>query len=247
MLRSFLLAALMTGLAADAAADEMTDLRTAEAHLRAERWAEAEQILDRLIAANPAQGGYWHYRAVARAGSGRCDVARPDFQRAIALGSFGDDFWVRHALVEDAACASLEGATGQALDRLATARDRYKLTDFTRIDEDARFIALHELTGYARLAGRVTGPALSRNQGWRHDLDWYVELVLARHPDPFHTTPEAVWRAEVERLGRAIPDASDVEIASGFMRLAALIGDGHTSIYPPFEGPLAFSLTPIWP
>ncbi len=86
-----------------------------------------------------------------------------------------------------------------------------------------------------------------RTAGWRADLAYFVDLVERRHPDPFHSVEEKEWRSAVQQLRMRIPRLTDIETIGEFMRLAAMIGDGHTAVYPPFEGDRAFHLLPIRP
>jgi len=229
-----------------ATADEITEFDRAQELVRSENWSEAIQILDGLIDTNRWQGGYWHYRGVAHARSGNCESGLSDFQDALSLGSFGTGSWIRHALFEAAACASTTGRVDLALDYLSEANGRYDLNIGARTEDDDRFDAVRHEQEFLWLTGSDT-EGLSRNEGWRHDLRWFQDLMIRRHPDPFHTTPEAEWNAFAEELYRNIPTLEDVEVVAGFMRLAAMIQDGHTSVYPPFDGELAFSILPIWP
>lgn len=65
---------------------------------------------------------------------------------------------------------------------------------------------------------------------WAEDLDRFVEIIVTRHGSPFHHTPEARFRREVERVRTALPALSGAQAALEFRKLAAMIGDGHTSV-----------------
>jgi hypothetical protein len=65
---------------------------------------------------------------------------------------------------------------------------------------------------------------------WHTDLDALAAGIAEHHRDPFHmVTPEA-FDAAVAGLHGRIGHVSDREILVGFDALAAMIGDGHTSI-----------------
>lgn len=65
---------------------------------------------------------------------------------------------------------------------------------------------------------------------WAQDLDRFVQIIVTRHGAAFHHTPEARFRGEVEQVRTALPALSGAEAALEFRKLAALIGDGHTSV-----------------
>jgi len=248
MFKRVLVAALMASAftLTPAAADDIADYQESLALLQAGEWSAAEEVLTRLIASNPQQGRYWHYRAVARARYGDCAAALPDFETALSLGSTGSVHGMRRAYFDAAACASEVGETDRAIAYLGTAQGRYGLDVAGQTGDDARFDPIRTTPGFAWLAGSDTAD-LSRDAGWRHDIRWFDDLVRRRHPNPFHSVSEADWAREIEALYASTPRLSDIEMVAGFMRLACLINDGHTAIYPPFDGEMAFSLLPVWP
>jgi hypothetical protein len=74
-------------------------------------------------------------------------------------------------------------------------------------------------------------PAATRDGRWIQDVD-YMTLQLARlHPNLFFATPRATFEAAAADLAAAIPRLADPEVVIGLMRLAALPGDAHTSLY----------------
>lgn len=212
-----------------------------------ENWAQAVETYQDLLETDPYHGSDWFFLALAHAGLGDCANARPAMERAIALGVDGTEGGMSAARVEAAACAAEMGAVDAALEHLSIAQARYGFSDFGGLEDDPRFSSLIGLPHYADLAGTRDWSKMGRTAGWRADLDRFAGLVERRHPKPFHTVSEREWRAAARALRRRIPTLSDLEIIGGFMRLASMIGDGHTSIYPPFAGGRAFHLTPIWP
>src|SRR5262249_34439574 len=99
---------------------------------------------------------------------------------------------------------------------------------------------------FRKLVGDID-PAVDRIAGWRGDLAYFTDLAQRRHPNLFHTMTEAQWRAAAADLNQRIPQLSDAEVVKGFMHLASMVGDGHTSVYPPTQGRFAIRLLPIWP
>lgn len=65
---------------------------------------------------------------------------------------------------------------------------------------------------------------------WRADLRHLERELTSRHVNAFHTIPREVFAGEVARLDAAIPRMNGDEVLVGFMRIVALIGDGHTHL-----------------
>ena len=67
-------------------------------------------------------------------------------------------------------------------------------------------------------------------EAWRNDLRYLARELPGRHVNAFHTVSRESFAAEVSRLDAAIPRMNGDEVLVGFMRIAALIGDGHTHL-----------------
>ncbi len=215
--------------------------------VRSEQWDEVISMLTASLETNPYYGEDWYLLGLAHSGLNDCQTAIPLFSRAIALGANSNTRGMRNAHVEAARCAADQGDLDGAVEHLAIAQARYKFDDFGSLVDDSRFAALLKHPGYRQLTASRDWSGVDRVEGWSADLDYFIDLMERRHPDPFHTVEEADWYAAIAMLREHIPGLSDLEVVLGFMRIAAMIGDGHTLVYPPFAGPLAFHLTPIWP
>ncbi|HZL72379.1 MAG TPA: hypothetical protein VFC86_07955 [Planctomycetota bacterium] len=71
-----------------------------------------------------------------------------------------------------------------------------------------------------------------RNEKWQSDLDELGRVISERHKNPFFKTTREEFFKAVNDVRDRIPKLKDNEIAVEFMKLAALIGDGHTTAYP---------------
>jgi hypothetical protein len=85
---------------------------------------------------------------------------------------------------------------------------------------------------------------ITENQ-WRQDLDHLVEILTTRHGSPFHRTSKLVFQREAERIRSALPRMSGPDIALELVKLASLIGDGHTFVAYP-RGRPRFNLETYW-
>lgn len=74
-------------------------------------------------------------------------------------------------------------------------------------------------------------------QQWLQDLDRLVDILAREHGSPFHRIPAEQFEREVGQVRAAIPGLDAIQVALGFGRLAALIGDGHTSVDLPHGRP----------
>src|SRR4029453_11678153 len=68
------------------------------------------------------------------------------------------------------------------------------------------------------------------SDAWREDLRYLARELPAYHVNAFHTVSRETFDAEVARLDAAIPRLNSDEVLVGFMRVVALIGDGHTHL-----------------
>jgi hypothetical protein len=86
--------------------------------------------------------------------------------------------------------------------------------------DDPRFKTLHGVDDVSKL---------SRDEGWRYDLDFLVRELKRMHPNPYRFTSRDDFDAYVVKLRTDIPKLNDEQAAVGLMTVAAFAGDGHTS------------------
>ena len=81
-----------------------------------------------------------------------------------------------------------------------------------------------------------TPSGLSRDDGWRADIDGLLEARERLHPDPWHGLPRATWVTAAEAVKARIPTMTDDQALVELIRLASMPGwagrDGHTGIFP---------------
>jgi hypothetical protein len=84
-----------------------------------------------------------------------------------------------------------------------------------------------------------------RISGWRGDLEFLAAEARRVHAGPDRPAHSRAFADAVVELSRRIPGLSDRRIAVEFQRLVAMLGDGHSLVYP-MPGPRAsFSMLPI--
>ncbi|HEY3055128.1 MAG TPA: hypothetical protein VGK31_04255 [Thermoanaerobaculia bacterium] len=68
---------------------------------------------------------------------------------------------------------------------------------------------------------------------WQEDVDYFAREIVKRHANAFHAVTREQFAAAIAALKANIATASDDEILVGVMKLAAMIGDGHTGVHLP--------------
>jgi len=65
---------------------------------------------------------------------------------------------------------------------------------------------------------------------WREDLRFMAGEIQRRHKNPYHQVSKRQFEAAVADLDARIPSLQRNEIIVGMMRIAAMVGDGHTRV-----------------
>ena len=87
-------------------------------------------------------------------------------------------------------------------------------------------------------------PTLSAEQ-WRCDLKFLMQSMEKMHINMYHSTSRASFDSAVSDLDERIPSLQRHEIIAGMMRIVAMVGDGHTNIYPTRDTVIAFHRLPV--
>ena len=80
---------------------------------------------------------------------------------------------------------------------------------------------------------------------WRQDLRFMASEMTARHANLYHRVTKAQFDAAVADLDRRIPQLQRNQIIVGMMRIAAMVGDGHTRIDPRKDKAFGFRSLPL--
>ncbi|MDH3821496.1 MAG: hypothetical protein OEU59_10265, partial [Gammaproteobacteria bacterium] len=75
-----------------------------------------------------------------------------------------------------------------------------------------------------------TGSAYAQQDDapWQEDLSAFLEVLYAEHDNPYFHTPRAEFERAIANYRAALPGLSRAERITGFARLVAMVGDGHT-------------------
>ncbi len=114
------------------------------------------------------------------------------------------------------------------------------------------FIALLALSLLSNLAGAQAAAAtpaapvynLTADQ-WRADLKFMSDEMQRRHKNLYHDISGDQFAAAVSDLDARIPSLQRNEIIVGMMRIAAMVGDGHTRVDPRKDPRFGFPSLPL--
>jgi len=215
-------------------------LDTADQVFREQNGERAVELYAALADENPAQGAFWYRLASAEYNLKRYERSIKHYQRAVAVG-----YRVGVSLYNAACCQALLGQNDRAIETLERAirsglRDREEL-----LRNDGDLAELRKTREFQdRILPAVTA-GMSREDGWRMDLDYLTRRVDESHFDPWRHISREAWDGEVARISKEIPRMQDHEVVVAMMALTDRLGDGHTGLFPPDEGPYRFHHLPI--
>ena len=243
MLRPWLIAALtITGTAAaqDAApAAFPTLLSQARAALAHQQFAHAQSLFSRLATQDSANGAYWLGLGESEVGLTHFLPAISALKRALALG-FGSRPERSYQIARLYARRNLPDSALAWLQRALAARYEHRPS----IASDSAFTALHDDPTFRRLAQLAPDP-LSRNDGWAFDLSLLVEEAKRMSTGPHPVARSSGFDSAAAALRDSIPILSNEQIYLGMQRLMAMLGNGHSVLFPLSTHVLTIKMLPI--
>lgn len=193
------------------------------------RYADAEPLVHKLTNEYPIDGNNWLLLARVMRHLGKYQEAADAYRKAIELlgpGVPGNaEYWL--AVSELGA-----GSRDRALDSLdhLVADDHY--LERPSLYRDDNFKSLQGVSRFARIAGNANSASWSRDEGWRHDID-YLEAEVKRVNPDYHDRPlPEVFERSYRSLRAAVPKLSNEQIYTGMSRMLATLNQGHTNLWP---------------
>ncbi len=80
---------------------------------------------------------------------------------------------------------------------------------------------------------------------WREDLRYMAEEMPKTHKNLFHTVSRERFDTAIQKLHDRIPALARHQIIVEMMRIAAMVGDGHTNIAPTRDPKIGFRTLPV--
>jgi hypothetical protein len=101
------------------------------------------------------------------------------------------------------------------------------------------------LLPWSAASGAEPAPKELTAEQWRQDLRFMVGEIERRHANPYHHVSRADFEAAAARLESQIPTLQRNAIIVGMMRIAAMVGDGHTRVDPRKDAAFGFRSLPL--
>jgi len=207
-------------------------LARAQSKTDAKEWGEAAALWEKAVAANPVNGSFWNNLAMAHYNA-------KDYRRAITayekVGALGDNSPANIAY--NIACSyALLGEKEAALKWLEKSVD-LGFADLRHVQTDTDLNALHDDARFKQLVGLVDTSKMSREEGWRHDLQLLAREVKRKAYATFHKSAATQFGAAVKKLHDSIPRLTDSQIIIEFAKLMRMVGDGHSGLMSPGARP----------
>jgi len=202
------------------------DLRRARDLFARRSWAEAARLFESLVEKNAVDGGLWRDLGDCRYEQRQYLPAAEAYEKALALG-----FDVpRDGTYMIACCHALTGDKEKAFAWLEKSLAA-AFEERPDIGTDERLASLRDDARFPALVGRIDA-RLDRLTGWKSDLAFLVKEVKRLH-DKYRRQPlPPEFERGLEDLESRIARCSDERMAVEIQKLLALIGDGHTVLYP---------------
>ena len=208
---------------------------TADSLYAGGQYAEAARALAELTSENPDDPSTWFRLARARERVGERQGAIDAYRVAYRTGyRYGG--WIPYQV------AQLYGELGGAdsafvwLGRALDAR----WGDRRGIASDEAFTALRDDPRFAGIVG-LPPRDLTRDEGWRFDIDYLVEEARRMHVGPERVAFSDSFEAAATALKAAVPELTNDQVVVELQHLMTLLGDGHTGIYGAVgDSPLTF-------
>jgi tetratricopeptide (TPR) repeat protein len=182
-------------------------------------------LWERFTRLNPHEGSAW-------AKLGRAYYDHKEYEKSIAAHERALELragfpWA--SAYDISCCHGLLGHKEQALEWLDKAlKMGFRNLDQVRADSDLKL--LHDDAKYQKLAAVVDATKLSRDDGWRFDLELLAREIKRVHYQPFRKITEGEFDAQVQQLGDEIPKLTNDQVRVRLMKLVCRVGDGHTTM-----------------
>ncbi len=203
-------------------------LNQAREKSRASEWVAAVPLWERVVTMNPKVGTFWYSLGTAQRNAGDFRKAIPSLEKALDLGG-GRRSNLALDIARSYAGLKEKEPTLKWIERSVELGNLRSI-----ILADAAFAFVRDDARFKTLAGDVDTSRMSRTDGWRNDLTILETEIKRMHYRPFRVVSQTQLESEFQRLRNDAPSLSDDQIVVRMMRLMALIGDGHTGVFPDF-------------
>ncbi len=213
---------------------------TADSLLRAGRLDEAAAGYRALLERDSTQIAPVMGLGRATGRAGRVDEAIGWYRRALAVGAAPQNL-IAYLIAQQYARRGDRDSTIAWLDRSLA----FRLERRSQIATDTFFTRWRDDPEFRRLAGRPVREITDRTEGWRADIDHLVAEARRMHVGPDRPAFGPSFTAAAAELKQRVPSLSDSRMATEVQRLLALLGDGHSILYPTSSARVTFTRVPL--
>lgn len=201
-----------------------------------DRFEEAIPLLEELAELQPGDAEVWFRLGRAAELAGHGEDAIEGYRPALDIG-YRFSHWIAHRI---ALLHAEAGRTDSAIVWLERALAE-RWDDRPSIGSEPAFEPLRADPRFPKLAGELPDREFTRDEGWRHDLDFLVREARRMHAGPDRPAFTEAFDSAAASLRERIPELSNDRIVVELRRLLILLGDGHTGVYGPGpDSPLEF-------
>lgn len=195
-------------------------------HFGKGEWKWANSLYRRALKGNPHRGMDWFRRGYALLMLERFEEAIECFEQSAAMGSSP------HASRYNMVCAhARQGQTDAALDALAELFARGYADDGSTLADDSDLDSIRHLPRYQAITGSEAPEGLSREAGWRYDLDYLASRLQEVHFHLYNKISPAELSEAIEAVKANVATMKDHRIKVEIQRILAMLGDGHTMTF----------------
>lgn len=196
-----------------------------------QKWSEAEIIFSKLSQDYPLHGKIWGQLGVALRQQKKYADAIRAYEKVMEIQGPGLPYNARYWIAVSYAAL---GNTNAALDTLHQLVFNDAYLQRPELLADSNFAGLKNNSRFRAIAGKEDVSQLSRNEGWRHDID-YLAAELKRNNSSGAPIPEEFWRRQRE-LKASLPKLNDFQIVMGMSHMLNALDRGHTALWLGFPG-----------
>src|SRR5215213_6388839 len=193
------------------------ELRKQVAQMGPEKAAEAEPLLEQLVREYPRDAETWMLLGRAKRGVNKPAEAAAAFEKARALsGLRRDPLPIAAAYL---AAGDKPAALGAVRRGVFDDRTIYRQQQF----DGGALAALRADPEFRVVTGRPDTTGVSREEGWRRDLDYLYAEALRVSPDYRNGNAPAAFTRAYQELRKTIPKLSREEFMVGLNRMLATL------------------------
>jgi tetratricopeptide (TPR) repeat protein len=205
------------------------------------KYKEAEQALQESVNAYPGNGYVWLYLAMAKHNQGKIKEAISAYLRARELRTKVASWFIDYATAQ--AYAAI-GEKEKAIDALeAVTNVFYSFPQ--QIYDKKPFASLRDDPRFKKLTGQFDVSNLSRDDGWRMDLDLLVAHINKVNPVYKGRSLPKPFMARYRKLRDDIPNLTEDQIYLGMVYMVAALEQGHTGLFALPTAKISTGLLPM--